>query len=41
MNMKFLNLLKSPEEGDYNRKEKNKGDEQIRVIIHVYMEMLQ
>jgi hypothetical protein len=41
MNIEFLNLLKSPQEGDEGRKEKNKGDEPIRVIIHVYIEISQ
>jgi hypothetical protein len=38
MNIEFLNLLKSPYEG---RKEKNRGEEPIWVIIPVYMEMSQ
>jgi hypothetical protein len=29
MNVGFLNLLKSPQEGDYGRKEKNRGNEPI------------
>jgi hypothetical protein len=33
MNTEFLNLLKSPQEGDYGRKEKNRGDEPIQIII--------
>jgi hypothetical protein len=37
MNIEFLNLLKSPWEGDYGRKEKNRRDEPIQVIIHIYM----
>jgi hypothetical protein len=41
MNIEFLNLLKSLEEGDWGRKEKNRGDEPIWVIIHLYMEMSQ
>jgi hypothetical protein len=41
MNVEFLNLLKSSEEGDYDRKEKNRRDEPIQVIIHRDMEMSQ
>jgi hypothetical protein len=38
VNTEFLKLLKSSEEG---RKEKNRGDELIQVIIQIYMEMSQ
>jgi hypothetical protein len=31
-------MLKSPQGGDQGRKEKNRGDEPIWVIIHIYME---
>jgi hypothetical protein len=42
MNIEFLNLLKSPqEEGDSVLQNKNRGDELIWVIIHIYMEMSQ
>jgi hypothetical protein len=41
MDIEFSNLLKSPQEGDYGRKEKNRGDEPIWVIILIYMEMSQ
>jgi hypothetical protein len=41
MNIEVLNLLKSPEEGDYGRKQKNRQNEPIWVIIHIYMEMSQ
>jgi hypothetical protein len=41
MNIEFLNLLKSPYEGNQGRKEKNRGDEPIGVIIHIHMEMSQ
>jgi hypothetical protein len=37
MNIEFLNLLKSPEEGDKSRKEKNRGHEPIWAIIHTLM----
>jgi hypothetical protein len=40
MNIEFLNLLKSPE-GNYGRKDKNREDEPILVIIHTYLEMSQ
>jgi hypothetical protein len=39
MNIEFLNLLKSPQEGDQSRRKKNREDEPIQVIIHMYMEM--
>jgi hypothetical protein len=39
--MECLNLLKSPQEVDQGKKEKNGGDELIRVITHIYMEMSQ
>jgi hypothetical protein len=39
MNIEFLNLLKPPQEGYQGRKEKNRGDEPIQVIIYIYMEM--
>jgi hypothetical protein len=38
MNIEFLSLLKSPQEGDCSRKEKNRENEPIGVIIHIYME---
>jgi hypothetical protein len=41
VNVEFLNLLKSPQEGDESREEKNRGDEPIQIIIHTYMEMSQ
>jgi hypothetical protein len=41
MNIELLSLLKSPQEGDQGRKEKNRGDELFWVIIHIYMEMSQ
>jgi hypothetical protein len=41
MNIEILNLLKPSEEGDGGRKKKNRGDEPIQVIIHIYMEMSQ
>jgi hypothetical protein len=41
MNIQFLNLLKSPLEGDSGRKDKNRGDEPIIVLIHKYKEMPQ
>jgi hypothetical protein len=40
MNIEISNLLKS-QEGDYGKKNKNRGDEPIRVIIHIHMEMSQ
>jgi hypothetical protein len=39
MNTEFLNLLKPPEEGDQGRKKKNRGDEPILIIIHIYMDI--
>jgi hypothetical protein len=36
ISVEFLNLLKSPQEGDYGRKEKNRGDKPIWVIIHIH-----
>jgi hypothetical protein len=33
--------MKSPQEGDCGRKEKNTGDEPIPVIKHIYMEVSQ
>jgi hypothetical protein len=41
MNIGSLNLLKSPEEGDQGRKEKNGENEPIWVITHIYMDMSQ
>jgi hypothetical protein len=43
MNTEFLNLLKPDfyQSRNYDRKEKNREDEQIQVIIHIYMEMIQ
>jgi hypothetical protein len=41
MNTVYLNLLKSPSEGDEGRKEKNRGDELIWVIMHIHMEVSQ
>jgi hypothetical protein len=41
MNIESLKLLKSPKKGTKGRKEKNRGDEPIQVIIHIYMEMSQ
>jgi hypothetical protein len=41
MSIEVLNLLKSSLEGDEGRKEKNRGDEPIWVIMHIYMEMSQ
>jgi hypothetical protein len=41
MNTEFLNLLKSPSKGDQGRKKKNRGDEPIQVMIHIYMEIPQ
>jgi hypothetical protein len=38
MNIEFLNLLKSPKEGDLGRKEENRGNELIEVIIHIKLE---
>jgi hypothetical protein len=35
MNIEFLNLLKPPQEGYQGRKEKNRGDEPIQVIIYM------
>jgi hypothetical protein len=40
MSIEFSNLLKSQQDGDLGRKEKNR-DEPVRVIIHIYMEMSQ
>jgi hypothetical protein len=39
MNIEFLNLSKSPLEGDSGRKEKNGGDEPIQDIIYMYIYM--
>jgi hypothetical protein len=39
MNIEFLNLLKSSQEGGLEKK--NRGDETIRVIIHICMEIAQ
>jgi hypothetical protein len=41
MNIEFFNLVKPLEESDKGRKEKNRGNELIWVIIHIYMEMSQ
>jgi hypothetical protein len=38
-NVEFLNLLKSPKGTNVERR-KNRGDEPIRVLINIYMEML-
>jgi hypothetical protein len=39
MNIEFLKVLKSPKEGVYGRKEKNRGDQSIQVMVHIYMEV--
>jgi hypothetical protein len=41
MNIEFLNLLKHHKKGIKVKKKKNRGDEPICVIIHIYMEMSQ
>jgi hypothetical protein len=41
MNIEFLNLLESPQEGDQSGKEKKKGHELIRLIMHIHMELSQ
>jgi ribosomal protein S26 len=41
MNVEFLNQLKPPQKRDYGRKKKNRGDEPIWAIIHLYMEVPQ
>jgi hypothetical protein len=41
MNIEFLNLLKSTLKRDKGRKETNRGDEPIWVIIHINMKMSQ
>jgi hypothetical protein len=41
MNIEVLKLLKSPKEGDQNRKETHGGDEPICFIIYIFMEMSQ
>jgi hypothetical protein len=37
--MEHQNLLKSPQEGEWDRRENNGKDEPIQCTIHVYMEM--
>jgi hypothetical protein len=39
INMEHWNLLKSPQEGEWGKRENNGGDKPIWDVIHVYMEM--
>jgi hypothetical protein len=41
MSIGFLNLWKLPQERDKGRKKKNRGDEPIQAIIHIYMKVPQ
>jgi hypothetical protein len=41
MNIEFLSWLKLPEERNYCRKKKNRGDEPIGIIINICMEISQ
>jgi hypothetical protein len=39
MDIKYLNLLKSTWEQDQGRRWGNRGDEQIQVKVHIYVEI--
>jgi hypothetical protein len=41
MSIDLLNCLKQPQERDWSRKKKNRGNEPNRVITHMYMEVPQ